>query len=137
MIPALIFVNYLLSYQAYSLPVSGDQYSDFSTQCDYRNCPKIDPSKLNVHLIPHSHNDVGWLKTVDQYYYGSATRYQRAGIQYILDSVIRELQVDPNRRFIWVETAYLSKWWKEQTPATKDVFTKLVETGKKSATLKI
>ena len=25
---------------------------------------------LNVHLIAHSHDDVGWLKTIDQYYYG-------------------------------------------------------------------
>ncbi|XP_016422265.1 lysosomal alpha-mannosidase-like [Sinocyclocheilus rhinocerous] len=34
------------------------------------SCPATNPSMLNVHLVPHTHDDVGWLKTVDQYYYG-------------------------------------------------------------------
>lgn len=32
--------------------------------------------KLNVHLVAHSHDDVGWLKTVDQYFVGSNNSIQ-------------------------------------------------------------
>ena len=26
---------------------------------------------VTVHVCPHSHDDVGWLKTVDEYFYGA------------------------------------------------------------------
>lgn len=36
-----------------------------------QTCPVVQPDMLNVHLVAHTHDDVGWLKTVDQYFYGS------------------------------------------------------------------
>ena len=54
---------------------------------------------LNVHLVPHTHDDVGWLKTVDQYYYGSNKYITTVGVQYILDTVVPELMMDPTKRY--------------------------------------
>ena len=98
--------------------------------CDYAHCPAIDAKKLNIHLIPHSHDDVGWIVTVDQYYYGSA-RDQPLGVQYILDSVVQALVAENDRRFIYVETAFFWKWWKEQNKMTKTIVKDLVKRGKK------
>lgn len=85
---------------------------------------------LNVHLVPHTHDDVGWLKTVDQYYYGSRSRIQKAGVQYILDSVVQSLLSDPEKRFIYVESAFFFKWWKEQKPELREQVRQLVNEGR-------
>lgn len=101
-------------------------------QCDvrvYNTSAGPDPDKLNIHLVAHTHDDVGWLKTVDQYYVGSNNSIQVAAVQYILDSVISALQADPNRKFIYVEQAFFQRWWRQQTWATKKAVRKLVDRG--------
>ncbi|CAM4731854.1 unnamed protein product [Leuciscus chuanchicus] len=98
--------------------------------CGYKSCLATKPSMLNVHLVPHTHDDVGWLKTVDQYYYGDRNNIQHAGVQYILDSVIDQLQKDPARRFIYVETAFFYRWWRQQSQNTRRIVTQLVNEGR-------
>ncbi|XP_052854491.1 lysosomal alpha-mannosidase isoform X1 [Drosophila gunungcola] len=101
-----------------------------ASQCGYQSCHPTKPNMLNVHLVAHTHDDVGWLKTVDQYYYGSETRIQKAGVQYIIDSVVEALLRDPEKRFIYVESAFFFKWWKEQTAKVQDAVMMLVEQGR-------
>jgi lysosomal alpha-mannosidase len=87
--------------------------------CGYDGCALGDPTKLNVHIVPHTHDDVGWLKTVDQYFYGARNNIQHAGVQYILDSVVRSLDQNPDRRFMYVEIGFFWRWWNQQTDAIR------------------
>ena len=73
-----------------------------------------------MHLIPHTHDDVGWLKTIDQYFTGANDSIQRAGVRYILDTVIMELLMDENKRFTYVEMAFFMRWWREQSENMKE-----------------
>ena len=54
---------------------------------------------------------------------------QRAGVQYILDSVMEELFQDPLKRFIQVETGFFAMWWAEQSEEMKAKVRVLVEDG--------
>jgi lysosomal alpha-mannosidase len=92
-------------------------------------CHPIDVEKINIHLVPHSHDDVGWLKTVDQYYYGTQKHIQYAGVQYIISSSIEALIGHPHRRYIQVETAFFWKWWQHQEDAFKQQVIELVNNG--------
>ena len=83
-------------------------------------------SSLTVHLVPHTHDDVGWLKTFEQYYVGLNNSLQQAGVQYILDSSIAALIANPKRKFIYGEQAFFSRWWKYQSEDTKQAVRQLV-----------
>ena len=85
--------------------------------------------KLNVHIIPHTHDDLGWVKTIDEYYVGANDTVENAyaGVQYILDGIYKALMNDPNKKFTYVEIAFFSIWWDEQTDEVKDNVRMLVQ----------
>uniref|UniRef100_A0A3P8SFH6 Alpha-mannosidase n=1 Tax=Amphiprion percula TaxID=161767 RepID=A0A3P8SFH6_AMPPE len=111
-----------------SFPLGQDRKDALT--CGYESCHATKPNMLNVHLVPHTHDDVGWLKTVDQYFYGDRNDIQHAGVQYILDSVVDQLLKNPDRRFIYVETAFFYRWWKQQSSSMQQTVRQLVNEGR-------
>ncbi|KAK7290560.1 hypothetical protein RIF29_05068 [Crotalaria pallida] len=95
----------------------------------YNTSQGIVPGKLNVHLVPHTHDDVGWLKTVDQYYVGSNNSIQGACVENVLDSLVHALLADKNRKFIYVEQAFFQRWWRDQSEAVQEVVKQFVHSG--------
>jgi lysosomal alpha-mannosidase len=39
--------------------------------------------------VAHTHDDVGWIKTVDQYFSGTNQDSQHAGVKLIIDEVVK------------------------------------------------
>lgn len=73
-----------------------------------------------MHIVPHSHDDVGWLKTVDEYFYGDRNDIQRTMVEIELTSVIDSLIADPKKTFTEVEMKFFKMWWDEQTEEMKE-----------------
>lgn len=83
-------------------------------------------AKITVHLVPHTHDDIGWLKTVDEYQYGLNLTIQPADVNELISSVVGGLLENPDRRFTYVEIGFFSRWWNQQTNATQDLVRGLV-----------
>uniref|UniRef100_A0A914C8W2 alpha-mannosidase n=1 Tax=Acrobeloides nanus TaxID=290746 RepID=A0A914C8W2_9BILA len=100
-------------------------------KCSWTNCPKWPKIEggINVHIIPHTHDDLGWIKTVDEYYTGSKSKLVPVGVQYIFNTVIDELQKSPDRRFSYAETGFLTRWLEDHDSKQIDTLKRLVSTG--------
>ncbi|XXQ36900.1 Lysosomal alpha-mannosidase [Plasmodiophora brassicae] len=84
---------------------------------------------LRVHIVPHSHDDAGWLKTVDEYYAGTHNDIDDGAVALTLDTVIEALAENPARKFVECEIAFFHRWWIQQGDKTKEGVRGLVASG--------
>ena len=75
-------------------------------------------SKYIVHIIPHSHDDPGWIKTFEQYYNDQVSK--------ILTNAVNNLIENENRTFVYSEVSFFKKWWDLQNDTIKENLKKLI-----------
>ncbi|XP_056601181.1 alpha-mannosidase 2 [Triplophysa dalaica] len=80
-----------------------------------------DNESLQVFVVPHSHNDPGWLKTFDDYY--------KDQTQHILNNMVVKLHENSQMKMIWSEISYFSKWWENIDEQKRDALKRLIENG--------
>jgi len=78
------------------------------------------PGVLNVHVVPHTHDDVGWKKTVEQYFDGlNMTIDLRGHVKSIISTSLESVLQNPARTFVYVESKFFSMWWNQASDAQK------------------
>ena len=101
----------------------GQAYSPWSPT--YKN------EKITLHLIPHTHDDAGWLATVEEYYTGIGTPFREC-VQCILDSMYQILLTNETRIFNYVEMVFFSQWFYDQTDDMQKNVRSFVKNGQLS-----
>ena len=83
-------------------------------------------------MVCHTHTDIGWLTTLEQYFYKmneNKYRGQFGGVYLIITTVIDGLLSNPDRKFVYSEFKFFQMWWELQTDKRKEDVKTLVRNG--------
>ncbi|KAL1378766.1 hypothetical protein pipiens_015362 [Culex pipiens pipiens] len=99
------------------------EYWDKDFESRYEKLQK-DPGRppLKIVVVPHSHNDPGWLKTFVNYFQSDSRQ--------ILNLAVTKMPEYGNMSFIWSEISFLQLWWDQAHPTKQRILKKLVKSGR-------
>ena len=80
---------------------------------------------ITVHIVPHTHDDAGWLNTYQEYFDGKGDL--SISVSSILDNMVISLNERLDRTFIYVEIAYFEQWYSNLTDFKKEQVKQLVK----------
>ncbi|XP_053682330.1 alpha-mannosidase 2 [Sabethes cyaneus] len=117
---------------------TGDEYANFDFQPEWMKTKEYwdkdfesryekqqkDPQRppLRIVVVPHSHNDPGWLKTFVNYF--------QSDTRQILNLAVTKMPEYSNMSFIWSEISFLQMWWDQAHPTKQRILKKLVKSGR-------
>ena len=78
--------------------------------------------ELVVHVVCHTHDDPGWLKTFQGYY--------DEDVKNILDSMVVSLSANKERKFSYVEMSFFKKWYDSQSDEIKGKVKEFISEGR-------
>jgi len=88
-----------------------------------RTTVSFDPKdeKIEVFIVTHSHDDMGWIFPVDKYY--------RQLVRYILDTMVTSLYDNQDRKFTQVEVGFFQMYWNEASDFRRQQIRHIISTG--------
>ncbi|CEF69500.1 Alpha-mannosidase 2x [Strongyloides ratti] len=78
--------------------------------------------RLKVFVVPHSHQDPGWLRTFENYF--------DEQVDYILSAITDFITKNSDMRFIYAEMSFLEKYWDKKNSTEREKIKQLVKDDK-------
>ena len=85
-------------------------------------------NELIIHVVCHTHDDPGWLWTLDDYYMG--TDHCKFSVKRILDNMVVSLSHKKERKFSYVEMSFFKRWYDKQTDQIKQTVKDYIKEGR-------